>query len=68
MRVSRHALAIVLAFGAVVAAAASGAKDEIRIGQTLPYSGPVSGFGIIGRRRKPISRKSTPRAASMAAR
>ena len=24
-------------------------KDEIRIGQTLPYSGPASGFGIIGR-------------------
>jgi branched-chain amino acid transport system substrate-binding protein len=44
-------LAIVLAFGAVVTAAAAaddGAK-EIRIGQTLPYSGPVSGFGIIGR-------------------
>ncbi len=24
-------------------------KGEIRIGQTLPYSGPLSGFGIIGR-------------------
>jgi branched-chain amino acid transport system substrate-binding protein len=49
MRVSRHALAIVLAFGAVVAAAAGDGAKEIRIGQTLPYSGPVSGFGIIGR-------------------
>lgn len=24
-------------------------KTEIRIGQTLPYSGPLSGFGLIGR-------------------
>ena len=24
-------------------------KGEIRIGQTLPYSGPLSGFGAIGR-------------------
>ncbi|MBI3700851.1 MAG: ABC transporter substrate-binding protein [Afipia sp.] len=24
-------------------------KEEIRIGQTLPYSGPLSGFGAIGR-------------------
>ncbi len=24
-------------------------KNEIRIGQTLPYSGPLSGFGAIGR-------------------
>ena len=29
--------------------AAADDKSEIRIGQTLPYSGPVSGFGIIGR-------------------
>ena len=29
--------------------AAADDKGEIRIGQTLPYSGPVSGFGIIGR-------------------
>ena len=35
------------AFGAIAPAAAD--KDEIRIGQTLPYSGPVSGFGIIGK-------------------
>ncbi len=25
------------------------AAEEIRIGQTLPYSGPVSGFGLIGK-------------------
>src|SRR3954454_14762886 len=24
-------------------------KDEIRVGQTLPYSGPLSGYGAIGR-------------------
>ncbi len=52
MGVSRHALALVLAvpfaLGATVPAAAAD-KEEIRIGQTLPYSGPVSGFGIIGK-------------------
>ncbi|WP_249127917.1 ABC transporter substrate-binding protein [Bradyrhizobium sp. AUGA SZCCT0169] len=31
------------------AAVAADDKGEIRIGQTLPYSGPVSGFGTIGR-------------------
>ena len=31
------------------AALAEGDKEEIRIGQTLPYSGPASGFGTIGR-------------------
>ena len=31
------------------AALADAANDEIRIGQTLPYSGPLSGFGVIGR-------------------
>ncbi|WP_249119153.1 MULTISPECIES: ABC transporter substrate-binding protein [unclassified Bradyrhizobium] len=30
-------------------AVAADDKGEIRIGQTLPYSGPVSGFGTIGR-------------------
>ena len=50
MRLSRHALAVVLGLGAITTpAAADDAKSEIRIGQTLPYSGPVSGFGIIGR-------------------
>ncbi|MDQ8726141.1 ABC transporter substrate-binding protein [Bradyrhizobium sp. LHD-71] len=43
---------IALAIGicsASVAAAGSEIKDEIRIGQTLPYSGPLSAFGTIGR-------------------
>lgn len=34
---------------AITASHADSAKDEIRIGQTLPYSGPLSGFGAIGR-------------------
>ena len=66
MGMSRHALAVIFALGAIAPAAAD--KEEIRIGQTLPYSGPVSGSGSSERRRKPISRRSTPRAASMAAR
>ena len=44
--------AIALAIGAcgvTAATAQSGTKDEIRIGQTLPYSGPLSAFGTIGR-------------------
>ena len=48
MSVSRTALGIVFALLATAAVAADD-KGEIRIGQTLPYSGPVSGFGIIGR-------------------
>jgi branched-chain amino acid transport system substrate-binding protein len=48
---SLRALAIIaFAFGGTVPALAeNGTKDEIRIGQTLPYSGPLSGFGAIGR-------------------
>ena len=37
-----------IAFCAIQAANAD-TKNEIRIGQTLPYSGPLSGFGAIGR-------------------
>ena len=48
MSVSRTALSIVFALLATAAVAADD-KGEIRIGQTLPYSGPVSGFGVIGR-------------------
>jgi branched-chain amino acid transport system substrate-binding protein len=49
MRLSRHALAILFPAGAITSAAAdNGTKEEIRIGQTLPYSGPASGFGTIG--------------------
>ncbi|WP_426413246.1 ABC transporter substrate-binding protein [Bradyrhizobium ganzhouense] len=49
--VSMRAFAIIaIAFGSAISAfAASGTKDEIRIGQTLPYSGPLSGFGAMGR-------------------
>ena len=49
--VSLRAFAIIaIAFGGAISAfAASGTKDEIRIGQTLPYSGPLSGFGAMGR-------------------
>jgi branched-chain amino acid transport system substrate-binding protein len=49
MRLSRHALAVVFALGVIAPAAADSGKAEIRIGQTLPYSGPLSGFGLIGR-------------------
>src|SRR5215203_4176201 len=49
MRVSRPLLMIAFALLGSTVALAEGDKDEIRIGQTLPYSGPASGFGIIGR-------------------
>ena len=32
-------------------------SDEIRIGQTLPYSGPASGFGAIGRTQEAFFEK-----------
>jgi branched-chain amino acid transport system substrate-binding protein len=47
MRRPRHALAVLFVVCAATMAAAD--NGEIRIGQTLPYSGPLSGFGIIGR-------------------
>ena len=40
-----------LALGASTASA----ESEIRIGQTLPYSGPASGFGVIGRTQEAVS-------------
>ena len=49
MRLSRPVLTIAFALLGSAAAVADDSKDEIRIGQTLPYSGPASGFGIIGR-------------------
>ena len=49
MRLSRPVLTIALALLGSATALAEGDKGEIRIGQTLPYSGPASGFGIIGR-------------------
>ncbi|MET4425732.1 ABC transporter substrate-binding protein [Bradyrhizobium sp. 956_D2_N1_5] len=38
-------------------AAGSASADEIRIGQTLPYSGPASGFGAIGRTQEAFFEK-----------
>src|SRR3954465_11148966 len=50
-----------VALGIMLATMASSAladdAKEIRIGQTLPYSGPVSGFGIIGRSQEAYFRK-----------
>ena len=46
MKRLQHALTIAFTLGGI---AAAGAAEEIRIGQTLPYSGPVSGFGLIGK-------------------
>jgi branched-chain amino acid transport system substrate-binding protein len=46
MKPLRHALTIAFTLGGIGTAIAA---DEIRIGQTLPYSGPVSGFGLIGK-------------------
>jgi branched-chain amino acid transport system substrate-binding protein len=42
----RHALTIAFTLSGIAAAMAA---EDIRIGQTLPYSGPVSGFGLIGK-------------------
>src|SRR2546429_2942182 len=49
MRLSRAVLTIAFALLGSAAAIGDDARGEIRIGQTLPYSGPASGFGIIGR-------------------
>jgi branched-chain amino acid transport system substrate-binding protein len=46
MQQLRHALTIAFTIGGIATAFAA---EEIRIGQTLPYSGPVSGFGLIGK-------------------
>jgi hypothetical protein len=41
---------------------------EIKLGQTMPYSGPASAYGSIGRAQVATSTRSTLRAASTAAR
>ena len=46
MKRLRHALTIAFTFGGIATAVSA---EEIRIGQTLPYSGPLSGFGLIGK-------------------
>jgi branched-chain amino acid transport system substrate-binding protein len=49
MRASRHLFTGLLAVcAATLAHAESGSNDEVRVGQTLPYSGPLSAFGAIG--------------------
>ena len=45
----RQLLAGAAAFGLARSAKASLRIDEIRIGQTMPYSGPASAYGVIGR-------------------
>src|SRR5262245_35181432 len=49
IRVLRPVLPISSELLGSAAAVGEDARDEIRIGQALPYSGPASGFGIIGR-------------------
>lgn len=51
------AVAAVLALGAGSGSAHADAKKEIVIGQTLPYSGPLSGFGAIGRAQEAYFKK-----------
>lgn len=49
MKRAQFALAAILAACGLTSAAADNGKEDIKIGQTLPYSGPLSGFGTIGR-------------------
>ena len=56
---SGAAAAAIVASGAWRARAenAPGVTDtEIKIGQTMPYSGPASAYGVIGKTEAPISR------------
>ncbi len=59
MRRLQQALTIAFSLSGIAAAIAA---EDIRIGQTLPYSGPVSGFGVIGTSHHPrvgtIARRS----------
>ena len=50
------AAALAAAPGAARADAPGVTDTEIKIGQTMPYSGPASAYGVIGRTRPPISR------------
>jgi branched-chain amino acid transport system substrate-binding protein len=50
----RHVLLIAFTLGGI---ATAGAAEDIRIGQTLPYSGPVSGFGLIGKTQEAFFEK-----------
>ena len=51
-----HAL-VVVGLCQSVLAAEDKSPDEIRIGQTLPYSGPLSGFGAIGQAEEAFFKK-----------
>lgn len=48
MIIRRSVLSILALTGLVVAADPAGAEEVIRIGQTMPYSGPASAYGQIG--------------------
>jgi branched-chain amino acid transport system substrate-binding protein len=50
-------VAIIALAGSPAAAQTAAAGEEIRIGQTLPYSGPASGFGTIGRTQEAFFEK-----------
>jgi branched-chain amino acid transport system substrate-binding protein len=43
------ALAVMVAVGAVRAAEPGGTATEIKIGNTVPYSGPASAYGVLGK-------------------
>lgn len=47
--VSLRTIALLTLASCGLAQAQANTKGDIRIGQTLPYSGPLSGFGAIGR-------------------
>ncbi len=49
MTMLKHALTLAFTLAGIASAGAQDTKGEIRIGQTLPYSGPASGFGLIGK-------------------
>lgn len=47
--VLRYSVALLAIAASVSTPSSADTKGDIRIGQTLPYSGPLSGFGAIGR-------------------
>ena len=68
-------LIIVLAIALSLASATAQKKSdpgvtdtEIKIGNIMPYSGPLSAYSVAGRAERPISARSTREAVSMAAR
>ena len=78
MRARRQNLAALTAFAvaAMVATAANaqkkydpGASDtEIKIGNIMPYSGPASSYGVIGKTEEAFFKMIKPRVASTGAR